>query len=78
MGPHELTIVISGPAGSGKTTLAHLISDLLRNCGLFTTVQDGGDKLVAALHAHLQMLRQRPTVIEIRTLTTNKSPSKNV
>lgn len=39
----NLTVTISGPQGSGKTTLANLFADWLRRAGVGNRVLDGDD-----------------------------------
>jgi len=40
---NELCVVITGPACSGRTTLASIVAASLREAGATVTVDDGGD-----------------------------------
>lgn len=40
---HKLRIIVEGYVGTGKTTIARVIYDLLRGAGVPTTLEDGDD-----------------------------------
>ena len=80
MSDNALEILIIGGAGSGKTTLAHLISRYLEQVGLKTEINDHGDvmsDLNIELVYRLEGLREKETTINIVTAQAQRMPIEN-
>jgi len=70
-----LTITISGPTNSGKTTLSHFLAETLRGTGLSVINQD--DDHVSVLYQAAKLARLLETTrIVIKTERIARNPSK--
>lgn len=70
----ELNIIISGTAGSGKTTVGELLNNLLTLHGFDCSFEDDefseAEKTIKFFQRRLDALNQRKTKIKIKTVQT--------